>query len=368
MQVANGLRRSRPWIASLALVATLAAFGSWAWWRVHRDPTPLATAEQALAAGNLDAAARILRAFLSSNPHDGQARLLYSRFLRLSGQPAKADRELRRAFDEGVPETELRREYLLGLAPTDFPRAEAGLREVLATRADDLEVLRSLADGLAQRGSFSEAAKLYGRWRKLAPDDLEPLTRMVRALVQDYRSSEAEVELKRVLAAQPDNFEARLLLGDCLLDDARTAEAEPELTTCARQRPDRFEPLIGLAACALERGNLDDARLRLDRALALNPSSVLALSYRGEVALRQRRLEPAADDFRRVVALEPNNLRGHLKLSQIYRRLGDEPRAKEHVQIFQNLDRELLKAAQRKLAGPNPNRGPPTESHETSGF
>jgi len=145
---------------------------------------------------------------------------------------------------------------------------------------------------------------------------------------------EAVALLRTNLAKRPNDFEARMLLGYSLLTSERIADAEPEFAECARLRPDRAEPLTGLAGCAVGRGEIDEAQKLLDQALALNPSFVQALADRGNIHLMKGRYDKALRDFRRVVQLDPGNKQGHLKLAQLYKRSGDDARARQHQEAY----------------------------------
>ncbi len=334
------LGRFRVLAAALVVILGLAGATAWmlsrsGWWT-----TPIQEAERALDAGNLPRAGILLTRLIQDDPRQGHARLLYARFLRLSGMPRDADIALAKAMDLGVPEASLWREYGLLLADSDFHKAEPILVRASQAHPGDVEILRVLADGFSRQGNWPKAADFYAQWLRVEPGRNEALMGRSRALVQSGRSVEAASELRAILDRRPDDYEARMLLANCFLSNADMKEAEPELERCRRLRPDRPEPLAGLAGCAVERDDLDRARELLDRAVSLDPNSILALTSRGNLALNLRRHDLALADFERVVALDPDNKQGHLHLAQLFRGSGDRTRAEEHEQAYRRLQSE----------------------------
>ena len=329
----------RFWTLAVALVAISGLIAASAWMLSSSDlwPTPTREAELALNAGNLPRAGILLSRVIQDDPRQAHARLLYARFLRLSGMPRDADVALAKAMDLGVPEASLWREYGLLLADSDFHKAEPILIKALQAHPGDRELLRVLTDGLSRQGNWPKAAEFYEQWLKLEPDRTEALMGRSRALVQSGQALEAASELLSILARNPDDYDARMLLANCYLSNADMKEAEPELERCRRLRPDRPEPLAGLAGCAVERDELVRAHELLDQAVNLDPSSILALSSRGNLALNLRQYDLALADFRRVVALDPDNKQGHLSLAQLFRRSGDREKAEEHEQAYRRL-------------------------------
>ncbi len=333
-------RRFRRLAVALVLIAGLAAATAWILTRTDWWTTPVQEAERALQAGYLPRAGILLSRVIRDDPRQAHARLLYARFLRLSGMPRDADVALAKAMDLGVPEASLWREYGLLLAGSDFRKAEQILLKALKAQPGDVEVLRALTDGLSRQGNWPKAADFYSQWLRVEPDRTEALLGRSRALVQSGQSREAASELRAILARQPDDYEARMLLANCFLSNADMKEAEPELERCRQLRPDRPEPLAGLASCAIERDDLDRARELLDRAVTLDPSSILALTTRANLALNLRQYDLALADFERIIALDPDNKQGHLHLAQLFHRSGDRTRAEEHEQAYRKVQSE----------------------------
>ncbi len=334
--------RSRLTMITVALLtlAGLAGAASWTLARTDWWLTPIQEAERDLAAGDLPRAGLLISRLIQDDPRRTDARLLYARFLRLSGQSREADAALGKAMDLGVPEASLWREYGLLLADPEFRKAEPILLKSLKANPGDAEVLRAIANGYSRQGRWPDAAGFYARWLRIEPERTEALMGRSRALVQSGQSREAVTELRSILARQPDDYDARLLLANCFLSNAAIREAEPELDRCRELRPERSEPLAGLAACAVERDDLDRARDLLDRAVTLDPSSLVALSARANLALNRRQYDTARADFERIVELDPRNKLGHMHLAQLYHRAGDPARAGEHEQAYRALQAE----------------------------
>jgi Tfp pilus assembly protein PilF len=129
-----------------------------------------------------------------------------------------------------------------------------------------------------------------------------------------------------------------LYLAHSLLSEARLAEAEVELKTCRKLRPDRVEPLIGLVNCAVEQNDLKAAEEWLKPAVALDRASPLVLHEVVNLHLRRGRFDLAREVLETMLKTVPNDKQVHLKLAQIFRREGNQARAAQHQQRYQELD------------------------------
>jgi tetratricopeptide (TPR) repeat protein len=108
-----------------------------------------------------------------------------------------------------------------------------------------------------------------------------------------------------------------------------------------------------LATCALEKGELDNAQKLIQEALAIVPDSAMALRIQCSLYLRRQRHDLAIPLFEALIKLNSRDKEAHLKLAQALSQTGDQNRAQEHLQVFQQLDRQDAERERRlRLGGP----------------
>jgi tetratricopeptide (TPR) repeat protein len=338
-------------VGAIILIPAAIGVGWWFYWPTYHRNHLLAVAEKALEANDLPLAKASLEKLLKENADSpkvpattsgaGQqvhAQLLYARVLRRLGRKDDAWGPLQAAVQGGLPEPEGRREYALLEAADDFPLAENALRRALEDYPEDIEILRTLAQGYAHHGRWLQAEDVYTRWLEIQSGQDEVLLGRGHTRFEAGRFDQAADDFRQVLAILPNHFQARLSLAQCLLSDFKIDDAEAELNRCHQLLPARSEPLVGLGACALERGDLDKAQARTKEALALDPASIPALTLLGTLCLRRQRYDLAIPVFEKVIHLNPRDKQAHLYLAQALTKNGELEKAKKHESLYKELE------------------------------
>jgi len=310
-----------------------------------RDPAPPPTED----AGQEE---RDAREGVRDHPNDARAHVRLARALRRLGRNREAEPELMLAIRLGLPEGEAQREYVLLMAPQNWPDKFEGLfQRVVRDNPSDRELLLAVADSYAAKGMWDRAEPLYTQLLALDAGRHEWRYQRGVARMRTAHHAKAAADFRAVLTHDPTNYQARLFLAHSLLGDARMAEAERELKVCNRDRPNDVEALIGLATCEFERNDLSAAEGLLARAAELAGASPLVLQEQATLYLRQQRTELARATLKRLVELYPDHRQGHLQLAQVYLVTGNPADARRHEQIYQELDRkeEARLAAQRGM-------------------
>ncbi|QJX00837.1 tetratricopeptide repeat protein [Frigoriglobus tundricola] len=334
---------------ALAGVGVLALVTGGYLWYARSDSDPPSAPAPTEDAGQEE---RVAREAVRDRPNDAHARARLARALRRLGRGREAEPELMQAIRLGLPEGEAQREYVLLLAPQNWPDKFEGLfQRVARDNPNDRELLRAIADSYATKGMWDRVEPLCTQLLALDPGHQEwRFQRGVARMRTAYHAKAAD-DFRAVLTHDPKNYQARLFLAHSLLGDARMAEAERELRVCTKDRPNDVEPLIGLATCEFERNNLSAAQELLTRAAERAGNSPLVLQEQATLYLRQQRTELALATLKRLVELHPDHRQGHLQLAQVYLAAGNEAEARRHEQIYQELDRkeEARLAAQRGM-------------------
>ena len=92
----------------------------------------------------------------------------------------------------------------MSLAEKDYAAAEAWGREGIEIDVMDPDLHRAVADSLASRRHYAEAADEYETLVELKPDDPQPQFALANALVQSKQPAKAREVLKKLLKQTPD--------------------------------------------------------------------------------------------------------------------------------------------------------------------
>jgi tetratricopeptide (TPR) repeat protein len=340
-------------VMSCFLVSAGICVGWWFYYpSYHRDQV-LKEAEYLLKSGAASQANELVIGSLKSEPEDMAMQFLHARILRRLGQHAQAGMALARAAKLGLPEDENRREFVLNEASESFNQVEPALKQLLESNPDDLDVQEVLAEGYEKNHRWKEAETATSRLLELRPANQGYRLARGKARLEMGRYDEAAADFKEYLANAPDHFEGRLLLAHCFLSNAHVAEAQWELSQCRKLQPTHPGPLIGLANCALEMGELENAQSLIQEARILAPGDPMALHVQGILYLRRRRFDLAVPLYETILKSNPRDKQAHLKLAQALSQTGEEKKAREHQEAFQQLDRaDAERERRRRIGGP----------------
>lgn len=343
-------RRVGRWLARLAclgLVAGLAAFNAWWYWRESRPPVDGRTIQDWIASGRYDRAEAALRERLRRAPHEVEARMTLARVLAARGDMIGCARELDR-----IPYWSPRRPEAL------FRAAQAYLA---ADRARDAESsLRALLDddplhppdpGLYHDAS-QELLKILAaedRWDDAYPiiwkafDHAAPadrplvLTMRIRSELERVAPAETIKVLRKYLAADPSDFEALRAMARAKLALGRHAEAVRDIESCLRARPDDPRAWRDYLSMLQSLGEQEAFDANLARVPRSAESEAEIWTFRAQASERAGDLNGAARNYREALSRNPNLSNAHYSLAIIEERLGHRQEAAAHRKRWQEL-------------------------------
>jgi predicted O-linked N-acetylglucosamine transferase (SPINDLY family) len=326
--------------------------------RLHRRPgrRPVADAGalhrdaiDALRAGRLDDAARLLAAAIDAAPHVPEPHANLGLVLLALGRAGEAETSCRRAVALrgdlvaahvnlgnalrvlGRPD-EAAASYrrALALDPT-LAEAHNNLGVVLAARGDRDGAKASYTRALALRGDYAEAHVNLGAalWADgdapaavasyraalaLRPHDAETHNNLGVALAALGELDTALASLDRAIALHPGYAEAHANRGNAMRARGDTAAAMAAYVRALELRPDLAELHANVASLLLAQGGVDDALGRCRRALELAPDLAVAHAVLGNVLADRGDLPAAVAALERAVALEPTSAEHHANL------------------------------------------------------
>ncbi|MDZ7785212.1 MAG: tetratricopeptide repeat protein [Halioglobus sp.] len=252
-----------------------------------RPDESLARARDLLARGDPAAAEVAVKEALQAEPELAEGRWMLARIHLRQGNPASAEKELRRAAQLGWPADDVRPALARTLLALDRLDDVAALDTSTLSPSAAARVIARQAAARLRRGDLNDASRLVARARALDPASA------------DARLVEAEI-----LSLEGDLEQATKAVGAVLQEDGQNAEAWR---------------VMGLTL--LLRDKLSAAEIALDRAIQHGDIAIDARLQRALLNLEQGEIEAAEADARellRMASLNPasNYIQGLLYFRQ----------------------------------------------------
>lgn len=332
----RGPRQSSSRPIRLAAVGALAlAAAGVSWWNWHRPEKSFSRGREALRAGDRQQVLREARQLQETPGFEPHGRLLSGLLLLRSGKPAEALTELQQAAQGESTALEAMTAaaecyYQLGQYIEVIDTAHA----VLARNAEALDARRWLAAAYYDLGDLSDAVTELQTISTQSPDDPKP-ERLLGLIYKDNeRFTEAVEHYRESIRRGPQQDDRQLVLlelAESLIRLSRFDESLQTLTDCdltARSLALKAECLEGL-------GRADEAKGVLRQAIEIEPAYLPPVLQLAKLLLEAGRADEAVGMLQDAVRTAPHNGRAHYQLSQAYTRLGQQAKAAEELQLFQ---------------------------------
>jgi tetratricopeptide (TPR) repeat protein len=217
-----------------------------------------------------------------------------------------------------------------------FGNAIRILDQALQLNPGDTDARRWLAASYHDIGAMDHAMAELQIVAKEAPEDPRP-HRLMGLIYKDYESyPEAVAAYRESLDRdpdQPDKAQILIEMAECLVKERKHSEALETL----RQSPKSGAQLALQAECYFAQGNRSEARKVASEALELQPDHLRALQLAATLDLESGDTQSAANILRQAVEHHPKDFRLRYRLGQIYQRLGETERAKEELEVMDEL-------------------------------
>lgn len=193
----------------------------------------------------------------------------------------------------------------------DAPLAVKYLKRAVELAPNDAEAHYLLGEAHERNRHLNAALKENLIAIQLNPSYAEAYGRVGLYYVKLTRYKEARKYLEKAMALNPAESHYRWALGDAYFYDLSV--------------PDRYDKAIAL----------------YEKALKLDPNNTNALYSMGMALSRRGRKEdlrraiPYLERFARLVPEGPEEIQPYYLLAEVYRRLGDQKRAKKYLALFQ---------------------------------
>jgi tetratricopeptide (TPR) repeat protein len=316
------------------------ALAAGAYWHYQRPARRLARALQALDAKQYGEVQRGLESLEHAEGYEPHRRFLRGALLLHDGKPYPALAE----FGHSVNHEALRVRTLVLSGQAlyqvgQFREAIGLLVQAAEADPDAVDAHRWLALAYDDLGLTSHAMAHLKRIAELVPDDPRPhrLMGLIEKDGEQYEAAAADYrESLRRQARQFDREQILLELAECEIKQRRRYEAALETLAQCAPSPNRW---AAEAECHYAAGRAAEAHRLLDQALKEAPAHLPGLLLKATIAMGEGNAKLAVDLLSAAVVAYPKDYTAQFKLSQAYRRVGNDAQADKHGQIANDIKR-----------------------------
>ena len=156
------------------------------------------------------------------------------------------------------------------------------------------------------------------------------------------RPNEAEDALRKALALDPQYTAAYVVLGDLLEQSKRYADALEVFREAMEMHSDLYLPYYYYGKLASKEAQVysADAIEKLRKAISLNPNFAEARYELGKALVHAGQPSEGIQQLNKSLELNPDLAQSHYQLARIYKKLGDQVRASEHIRLFEETNKK----------------------------
>jgi tetratricopeptide (TPR) repeat protein len=230
------------------------------------------------------------------------------------------------------------------------------IRRALELAPNSEDVLFAHAQMALSERSLEEALFDLDALARISPEVSQYHYLLGVALMQAGDMTAAAEALERAQAIEPDRPHTLVALGLAWNSRRRHQEAHAVLRRSLDFAPDNLEAIAALAEAEEGVGRWEDAKAHARQVLARIPGHATANLVMGLLLMKEERYAEAREAFLKAAEAELVSPKPHYQLSLAYARLGDETRAREHLELYQRRQREMEDRV-RELRGLPPLQG-----------
>ncbi|MCA9121227.1 MAG: tetratricopeptide repeat protein [Planctomycetaceae bacterium] len=305
-------------------------------------------ARAALADRSFAKALEILDALNEANPQQKEVCYLLGLAHRRLLQYDKSFEYLQQAEQLGWPLSDVTRQrYLARFQAGDIEATQGYLYSLLQGGVDDVvaeEIYETLAQGYLSEARFQDAGLVLTHWIEWQPNAVRAhlwLAQFQETFAEDWNA--AAEHYAKILEVEPEHREARLRFANALFKGQKLEQAHGEFQELLRRFPE--EPLgwLGLGHCEQRLGNGPEAAKLFQRVTTADVATVYraeAWAALGQMAMNDSQFERAVECFESALREDPRQVQTHHLLGNTYARLGQQDKAKFHLEQSQSVLRQ----------------------------
>lgn len=357
---------NRP-LCNVACAVALSAFGALYGCGSKDAASYVSSAKAYLANSQYKSAIIEAKNALQADPRNAEARLLLAQALLRSGDPSGAESEARTAIDAGAPadtvypvlaralvaqgefakatkelgtrrleSAQARADLAITLANANAAQgnskdAQAGVDEVLALDAGNVEALLLDAQLAAQGGDMAVARKHIDAALARNPKSVPALMLKARLELADRHLDEGQKLMEQAVEAQPDALDPRAALTTLAVTTNKLEVAKAQVAKMKEISPNDARTLYSDALVAYAAGDNTHARDVVQRLMTTYQDNLPVVMLSGLIDLRYGSLSSAQEKLRRVVDRVPSDDTARRALATVELRSGRPQEALEVI-------------------------------------
>jgi len=216
------------------------------------------------------------------------------------------------------------------------------------------DILYGLASAQLYANQLEAALHDAQELHALEPDDLRSTYLLALGTfgLKDWDRAKSYAE--EVLAAHPDDREMNLILADIAFNNEHNFPASRKhVDICLRQNPKDPGALYYLGMIQKLGGDVSGAMQSLSSSVSGNPNNPDAQAALGSLCLQAGDLACAVGALKQAVLLAPQEAQNHYQLALAYSRSKDPDKAKEQLQVYEQMKAQEAKDAAGAGKGPS---------------
>jgi len=306
----------------------------------------VASAKEALAKRDRSTAIIQLKNALQENPDLAEARFLLGKTLLDTGDPAAAEKELRKARELKAPDAQVVPMIARALLLQNEPRK--AIEEFGKVELQDPEARAELAAMLGQAymvtGNAGTARRLFEDAQKAVPGYPSAMLGEARLDAGAGKLTEAMAVVEGVLAKSPDLVEGWQLKGDIAGIMAQPENAIVAYRKALELRPDFLAAHTRITGILVQQGKTQEANAQVDAMKKIAPKHPQTLYLQALLAFREKNYIAAREAIQLHLRAVPDSLPGLVLDANIAFHLG------AYAQAETSLLKALQQAPKERLA------------------
>lgn len=300
--------------------------------RTESTATLLAEAKAYQEKGDRKAALIQLKNAVAQSPEDGEARFQLGALHLDSGDPASAEKELRKAASLGIATD--RTLPLLARALQAQGQSEKVLEEISADKAKGSSTLLSLRGDALLETKPDEAKAAYEQALQLDPAAGEALIGLARHALVNQDAAGAERFAAEAVAKDAKNPETWLFQGGILRALGKPDDALAAFDKVIALRPHDRSAYIEKAYIQINQGKFDAAKSSIEAARKNAPGNLLATYAQAMLDFTQGKHAAAQESLQKVLKSAPEHMPSILLAGAVELNLGSTQQAEQHLRKY----------------------------------